>query len=306
MSSLQDKAAPYRWVARTAIHAIDGNAWVGSVFAAALGVVWVVQTQLGVTLPANVNRATADAFTYWSGRASLLVFVAILLQAAFRAGIDEERERSALSPAHIQDLHDQATNLSRVLNMPVNYLRASLDTRGARNFCQHFPNVAVTLSAWNDAVQQRDEALRVLNERHDREALRPSGGMKVQMPGVMLAVATGSYSSPFEVTWVVQMPSPSSDIHNLAFTDPRMQQDITVCTIPVDVDALIFADMIQKRLNEVREWPEAIRYRETVHRLQLLRPVLGQELEAVTLNHSPGGNCDTCRPPRRGVRRGTA
>jgi hypothetical protein len=278
------------------MHSIDGYALRGTIAAALLAVLWVLQTQLGIGLLASVGMATTNALTYWSGRLSLAILAAIAIQAAARAGMDEERERATLSPAHISDLHQEAVALSRVLYMPNNVLPVNLNSRAARNFLQHFPDVAVSIGAWNDAVQQWQEALKSLNARHDREALQPINGLKVQMSGVMLAVATGSYSSPYEVTWLVQMPSPH--IHNLAFIDPRMQQDITISTIPNDVDPLFFADIVQRRLNEVRDWPEAIRFRETAHRLQILKPVLGQELEAVQLNHSPGGSCDTCRPPK--------
>jgi hypothetical protein len=214
--------------------------------------------------------------------------------------MDEQREESAISPAHIRDLHQQAEGINRVIHMGNYYLPVDLSGVGTRNFSQHFPEIATQLRDWNDRVQEYKDALSTLNARHDREALRPIDGMTVQMAGVMLAVAAGTYSSPEEVTWLVQ--TPTTQVHNLAFIDGRMQQDITVCTVPSGLDALTFAERIQRRLTEVRAWPEAMEYRETVRRLLAERQVVARELEAVQLNHALGGSCDTCRPPKKGRR----
>ena len=74
------------------VHAVDGNAWIGSLVTFLLGVMWLVQSELHLNLPANVNHALADFIGYWSGPASLLLLLGVLMQAAGRAGMDEQRE----------------------------------------------------------------------------------------------------------------------------------------------------------------------------------------------------------------------
>ncbi len=297
------QGTPQRWIVRTVRHAIDDYAWIGSGLAALLGVIWVLQSQFGISLPSTSNHAVASALGYWPGRLSVLLLVAILVQAAARAGIEEGQDQVALSPAHVSDLHRQAETMSMVLHMPFNYISVNLGTVAARNFGQHFPDVLVPIQAWNDGVQEWQSALAALNARHDREALRPINGMKVQMSGVMLAVATGTYSSPLAVTWGVQTPA-GSEIHNLMFIDGKMAQDITVATIPTGADALEFGYLVQRRLLEARDWPESVRVREAVNSLQTLRPILLREFESVQLNHFPDGRCDTCRPLRKPPHKG--
>jgi len=299
-----EHTSPFRWIGRTIKHAVDDYAWIGSFLAAILGTAWVLQ-QLGISLPGTSNQSVANALGYWSGRLSLLLFVVILVQAAARAGMEEGRQRLTLSPAHVRDLHRQAEIMSMALNMPHNYVPINLGSVAARNFGQHFPDVLIPVGAWNDGVHEWQLALKALNTRHEHEALRPIDGMTVQMSGVMLAVAWGTYASPLEVTWGVQTPG-GVEVHNLMFSDPQMAQDIAVATIPPGVDAFAFANLVQRRLLEVRDWPEAVRVREAVASLQTIRPILSKEFEAVQLNHSPTGRCDSCRPPkpsRQSIRR---
>jgi hypothetical protein len=277
------------------MHAIDGNAWIGSAVTAVVSLAWLVQTQLGVTLPASANHALVNAIGYWSGPVSVILLLGILTQAAARAGMDEQREGSAVSPAHIADLHRQAQAFNTFLFQPYSYVAMNLTTVSARNFCQHFPAIAKRLRTWNDDADQWRAAVKALSVRNEREALKPIDGRVLQISSITQAVAMGTYSSPLEVRWAVQQPA-AGGVFNLGFHDLHIQQDITVWTIPNDADALGFAAGVQARLLEARGWPESVRLRDITARFADLRPALSLELEAVQLDHSPGGRCDTCRP----------
>src|SRR5438105_1722767 len=208
MSSLQDQPAAIRWPIRIGRHALDDYAWVGSAIAAVLGVVWLVESQLGVSIPASLNQALGSAIGYWSGPASLILLIGVLMQASARAGIDEHREGFVLSHAHIGDLHRQAGAIRQAIFQPYSYVVLNLSSVSARNFSQHFPAIAAQLSMWNRNAEQWHEALRTLSVRCDREGGKPIDGRPLQIRGVMQAVAMGSYSSPLDVTWGVQSPVP--------------------------------------------------------------------------------------------------
>lgn len=278
------------------MHAIDGNAWIGSAVTAVLGLAWLVQTQLGLTLPASANHVLVNAIGYWSGPVSVILLLGILTQAAARAGMDEQRERSALSPAHIADLQRQAGAFNTFLFQHYSYVAMNLNTVSARNFCQHFPEIAERLRTWNNDADQWQAALKAVSARNEREALKPIDGRVLQISSVTQAVAMGTYSSPLEVRWAVQQPAPGG-VFNLGFHDLHTQQDITVWTIPEDADPLGFAAAVQARLLDARGWSESVGLREITARFADLRPALSLDLETVQLDHSPGGRCDTCRPP---------
>jgi len=296
MASLQDQPAAIRWPVRIGLHALDNYAWVGSAVAAGLAVAWLVQSQLGVSVPASWNRAIANLIAYWSGPASVILLIGILIQASARAGMDEQREGSALSQVHIDDLHAQASAFKQRMFQPYSYVALNLYSTSARNFSQHFPPIAEQLRVWNGEAEQWQEAMTTLSERSQREENKPlDNGRPVQMSGVMQAVAMGNYTSPLDVRWSVVQPAPGG-VYNLGFHDPNTQQDITVATIPGDGDPIDFARAVQQRLIEASNWPEAVRLRNLTAQLNQLRATLSQALDEVLLNHSPGGHCDTCRP----------
>jgi hypothetical protein len=108
----------------------------------------------------------------------------------------------------------------------------------------------------------------------------------------MALVAMGNYSAPQEVIWSVQAQT------SFQFRDPKTDQDVGVSNVPPQVDVLDFVAKLQDRLAEAMDWPEALRYRESVRRLQGLKPGLDRSLEGKQLDHVPGGACDTCRPPK--------
>lgn len=279
------------------MHAIDGNAWVGSLITFVVGVVWLLQSELGLTLPSGLSHGFTTAIGYWSGPASLILLIGVLAQAAARAGMDEQREGSALSPAHIADLHRQASNYQTALVQANYYVGMNLTTVSARNFGQHFPEIAERLQSWSKEAGEWQTTLQALHARNELEALKPINGRVLQISSVMQAVAMGSYSSPLEVRWAVAQPAPGG-VFNLGFHDPRTQQDITVWTIPGDANPLEFANGVQSRLRDAREWPESIRLREITTRLDGMRSGLSLDLEAIQLNHSPGGRCETCHPSK--------
>jgi hypothetical protein len=293
---MQQQQSVIRWVARTIQHAIDSYAWIGSALAALLGVIWIVQTQLGLSLPAGITVATANSLGYWSGRASLILLIAVLIQAAARAGMDEERLKPRLSPEHIRDLQQQAAQFGTVLAMPHHYFPLGAGSVLATYYIQHFPNVAATISEWNDQAGKWSHSLAALRNRVEKHSTRSIEDVPVSISGVLSAVAMGSYSSPMEVAWFVQHPVGPDYAGNLTFDDTLTNQPITLATIPQEANSLQFAEDIQAWLGEARVWPESIEYRKTVQRLEELRLALRHQLEATQLNHSPGGTCDGCRP----------
>lgn len=297
MSDLQDRPPVIRWTWRVLVHAVDGKAWIGSLVTFLLGVMWLVQSELHPNLPANVNHALADFIGYWSGPASLLLLIGVLMQAASRAGMDEQRDGSALSPKHVDDLHAQSRVFHQRLFQPYYNVTLNLSGVAVRNFCQHFSDVATHLREWNGEAERWQAAMRALATRTTRETQKPIDGRDLQINSLMQAVAIGTYSSPLDVIWGVQTPVPGG-VRNLYFHDPNTQQDIPVWTIPDDADPFEFATAVQSRLIEAREWPEATKLREIQKRLDELRPSLSLELDEIQLDHAPDGHCDTCRPPK--------
>lgn len=240
----------------------------------------------------------AFAISHLTGPASVVLLIVILMQASARAGMDEQREGSALSPAHIEDLHRQAKNYQSALMQASYYVAMNLTTVSARNFGQHFPEIAERLQSWNRETADWQGTLQTVNASIDLEAMKPVDGHVLQIWSVMQGVATGAYSSPLEVRWAVAQVPPSGGVFNIGFRDLRSQQDITVATIPAGADPLQFAYAVQRRLLDLRSSPEALRLREITRRVDEMRSELSLDLEGVQLNHAPRGRCDTCRPPR--------
>jgi len=250
----------------------------------------------GYTTPGWMVGGIGGAFSQASPLLATVLAASILLQAVARAGIDEERLRPRLSPEHVRDLHEQAAAIHRVLAMHRHYLQVDVGSVLAGYYCQHFPNVEATLRQWNQEVREWNKVLRALSQRVDRESTRSIQGESVSISGVLTAVAMGSYSPPDEVVWGVEQVGAPSGVSNLFFQDPLTNQPITLWTIRQGVDPLRFAEGIQRWLEEARNWPQSTEYRETVHRLEELRFSLSRQLETTQLNHSPGGQCDGCRP----------
>lgn len=290
-----------RWPLRTFRHALEGWALWADAVALLLFLVPRVQSiaaAFGYAAPSWIVNALTGVFSQMSQPIASLLAALILLQAVARAGMDEERQRPRLSPEHVRDLQEQAAQFHKVLAMPRHYFQLGRGSVLAGYYCEHFPNVAVTIRQWDDDARRWNKALAVLHDRVERDSTRSIEGVTVSISGVLNAVAMGSYSSPMEVVWGVQEAGVGLDhyVSNLFFQDALTNQPITLCTIPQGVDPLLFAKGIQQWLDEARNWPESIEYREIVHRLEQVRLTLSHQLEATQLDHSPGGRCDGCRP----------
>jgi hypothetical protein len=290
VSRLDDRPAPIRWVLRTLLHAIDGHAWIGSVVGAILAGAWAIESLVGTPVANSLSTASANAIGSWTGRASVVILAGVLIQGAARAGIDEGMARLRRNPSHVRDLQQQAGVMRQYLRQPYSYPSIDLRSVAIRNLCQHFPLVAAEIENWNYAAVAYRHDLDALNLRRDREAALPIFGVPTTFSGVLTFVAMGNYSAPLDLIWSVEAQT------SLQFRDPKTDQYVGVSNLPAGVDPFEFVAKVQDRLEEARNWPEALRYRESVQRLEALKPGLDRLLEGVQLDHVPGGACGTCRP----------
>jgi hypothetical protein len=261
----------------------------------------------GYTAPAWLVSAFNGIFAQLSQPLALLLTTWVLLQAVARAAIDEERQRPILSPEHVRDLQKQAAEFYRVVwqedddvySFPLG-IGGVLDTGSvlAGYYCQHFPKVAANIREWNDTVAKRRDALASLHERVESESTRSIEGASLSLGRMLNGVAMGLYSSPMEVVWSVGWTQLRTGLswQNLVFQDDLASKPIPVVTIPETGLSLLFAKCIQGWLEEARNWPQSIEYRQAEDRLDALRADLSRQLEAARFNHSPGGRCDGCRP----------